>query len=92
MARFDRKRLGKHAAGVPADLKIAQITGSTTAAVLLPGVNTHKRAGLVAAIRATGGSAYTSITSTASIVAGGSLVPGVNVLTDPILVFWYEFD
>lgn len=94
MPKFDHKRLAKQAAGVPAELCVSIATGNGASAVALSGGShvSGPRDGLVSALAASGGSAYTDITPTASLIAGGSIDPGQNVGSDPLLVFWYRFE
>lgn len=94
MPKFNHKRLAKQAAGVPAELCVNTAVGNGTNSVLVSG-GSHAptaRDGLVSALVASGGSAYTDITSTATLTTGGSLNPGQDIGTDPILVFWYRFE
>ncbi len=89
MPKFDAKRLGKTAAGRPAELMINILQGNDALPVALPGAG--PRDGLVSVIHAAAGSTDADITSTASITYGGSLDPGTDLNTDKITVTWYKF-
>ena len=90
VGRLNSKRLAKRAAGNPAELRISALTGNGSNAIAISGAST--RDGLISALAATGGSAYTDFTSTAEIIHGGSLDPGQNVSTWPLLIFWWDFN
>ncbi len=89
MPKMDFKRLGKHAAGDPAELMVSVLTGNNSGLIALPG--SSPRDGLVSVLRAAAGSAVADITSTASIVPGGSLSPGMDIDNAVLTVFWYRF-
>jgi len=89
MPKMDFKRLGKIASGDPAELMVSVLQGSNAALVALPG--SSARDGLVAVLHAAAGSATADITASASIVAGGSLSPGMDIDNDMLTVFWYKF-
>lgn len=89
MPKMDFKRLGKTAAGRPAELMVSVLQGNNALPVKLPGAG--PRDGLVSVLHATAGSVDADITSTSSITYGGSLNPGVDIDTDKMTVTWYKF-
>ena len=94
MPKIEPWRLGKRASGVPPELMRSILTGAGSAPISLP--NSSGRDGLVSVVRHVGGTAMVDITETASLVGGtasgaGSIVPGANVGTSQLEVWWYKF-